>query len=188
MALSDLLLHPVRLRIVQAFLGRGELTTSEVRQHLADVPAATLYRQVTALLEGGILEVVDERRVRGAVERTLVLRTANASLGPDDAAAMTTDEHRRAFVTFVAGLIGDFDRYLAGGSRDLARDRVGYRQYAAHLSDEEMDELVADLREVIAPRLELEPAPGRTRRLISHVLMQGTANAPSAGSPEEPSS
>lgn len=186
MALSDLLLHPVRLRIVQAFLGRGELTTSEVREHLADVPAATLYRQVTALLEGGILEVVDERKVRGAVERTLVLRTASANLGPEEAAAMTGEEHRRAFVTFVAGLIGDFDRYLARGNEDFARDRVGYRQYAAHLSDEEMDELIADLREVILPRLELEPAPGRTRRLISHVLMQGTESAGSPKLPEEP--
>lgn len=186
MALSDLLLHPVRLRIVQTFLGRGELTTSEVREHLADVPAATLYRQVTVLLEAGILEVVDERKVRGAVERTLVLRTAKANLGPDEAAAMTAEEHRRAFVTFVAGLIGDFDRYLARGHQDLARDRVGYRQYAAHLSDEEMDELIADLREVILPRLELEPAPGRTRRLISHVLMQGTEATRSSGSPEEP--
>jgi DNA-binding transcriptional ArsR family regulator len=184
-ALSDLLLHPVRLRIVQAFLGRGELTTSEVREHVADVPAATLYRQVTALLEGGILEVVDERKVRGSVERTLVLRTASANLGPDEAVAMTADEHRRAFVTFVAGLIGDFDRYLAGGNDDLPRDRVGYRQYAAHLSDEEMDELVADLREVILPRLELQPAPGRTRRLISHVFMQGTGSSRSAGLSEE---
>lgn len=186
MALSDLLLHPVRLRIVQVFLGRGELTTSALRKHLTDIPAATLYRQVTALLEAGILEVVDERKVRGAVERTLVLHTANANLGPDEAAAMTAEEHRRAFVTFVTGLIGDFDRYLAHGDHDLARDRVGYRQYAAHLTDEEMDELIADLREVILPRLELEPAPGRTRRLISHVLMQGAESARSAGVPKEP--
>ena len=84
---------------------------------------------------------------------------------------MSPEEHRRAFVTFVAGLIGDFDRYLARGDVDLARDLVGYRQYAAHLSDDEMRELVADLRGVILPRLEHEPAPGRTRRLISHVLM-----------------
>jgi hypothetical protein len=171
MALSDLLLHPVRLRIVQAFLGRGELTTAALREHLADIPTATLYRQITALLEAEILEVVEERKVRGAVERTFVLRTANADLGPEEAAAMSPEEHRRAFVTFVAGLIGDFDRYLARGDVDLARDLVGYRQYAAHLSDDEMRELVADLRGVILPRLEHEPAPGRTRRLISHVLM-----------------
>lgn len=171
MALSDLLLHPVRLRIVQAFLGRGELTTAALRHHLSDVPPATLYRQITALLEADILEVVDERKVRGAVERTFVLRTANANLGPEEAAAMTPEEHRRGFVTFVAGLIGDFDRYLAAGDVDLARDRVGYRQYAAHLTDEEMDVFIDDLRAVIQPRLEHQPSPERTRRLISHILM-----------------
>jgi DNA-binding transcriptional ArsR family regulator len=172
-ALSDALLHPVRLRIVQAFLGRGELTTAALRHYLSDVPTATLYRQITALLEADILEVVEERKVRGAVERTFVLRTANANLGPDDAAAMTPEEHQRGFLTFVAGLIGDFDRYLAQGDVDLARDLVGYRQYAAHLSDEEMREFIHDLRAVILPRLDQQPAPGRTRRLISHVLMPG---------------
>ncbi|MDO8145712.1 helix-turn-helix domain-containing protein [Isoptericola sp. 178] len=171
MTLSSLLLHPVRLRVVQTFLGRGELTTAALGRHLADVPPATLYRHVNALLEAGVLEVVDERKVRGAVERTLVLRTARASLGPDEAATMTTEEHRRAFAVFVAGLIGDLDRYLARGDQDLARDRVGYRQYAAHLTDEEMDEFIADLRAVIEPRLELAPGPGRRRRLVSHVLM-----------------
>ncbi len=170
-ALSDLLLHPVRLRIVQTFLGRGELTTAALSEYLSDVPPATLYRQVTALLEAGILEVLDERKVRGAVERTLVLRAANANLGPEESAAMTSEEHRRGFVTFVAGLIGDFDRYLASGDVDLARDRIGYRQYAAHLTDEEMDELIDDLRAVIQPRLEHESSPERTRRLISHVLV-----------------
>ena len=174
MALSDLLLHPVRLRIVQAFLGRGELTTAALREHLSDVSPATLYRQVTTLLEAGILEVADERKIRGAVERTLVLHAPNASLGPDEAAAMTPEEHRRGFVTFVAGLIGDFDRYLASEDVDLARDRAGYRQYAVHLTDEELDEFIADLRAVIVPRLEQEPSPDRTRRLLSQVLMPGT--------------
>ncbi len=173
MGQSDVLLHPIRLRIVQAFLGRGELTTGELRHLVPDVPPATLYRQVAALLEAQVLDVVDERKVRGAVERTLVLRTENASLDADDVAAMTPEEHRRAFLTFVAGLVGDFDRYLEVGDVDLARDLVGYRQYAMHLTDEEMRDFIDDLRAVIAPRLELEPGPGRRRRLVSQVLMPG---------------
>ena len=42
MASADLLLHPVRLRIVQAFLGDRALTTSALAAELADVPAASL--------------------------------------------------------------------------------------------------------------------------------------------------
>lgn len=173
MASAELLLHPVRLRIVQAFLGRGERTTAELRSELSDVPTATLYRQVSALLDGGVLEVVGERKVRGAVERTFVLRTAAANVSGEEASTMTTDEHRRGFLTFVAGLLGDFDRYLDRGDVDLARDLVGYRQAALHLSDDEMHELLADLRAVLEPRLEHSAAPGRTRRLLTTVVMPG---------------
>ena len=81
MGSAELLLHPVRLRIVQAFLGEGELTTADLRARLTDVSPATLYRQVATLAAGGVLEVAAERRVRGAVERTYRLRPERAAVG-----------------------------------------------------------------------------------------------------------
>lgn len=80
MASVDLLLHPVRLRIIQAFLGDRALTTTELRAELPDVAPATLYRQVARLVGAGVLGVVAERRVRGATERTYVLRASSASV------------------------------------------------------------------------------------------------------------
>jgi DNA-binding HxlR family transcriptional regulator len=89
-----LLLHPVRLRIVQAFLGDRALTTSQLRAELGDVPTASLYRHVARLVTHGVLSVVAERRVRGAVERTYVMRVAAARIGADQVAAMSREEHR----------------------------------------------------------------------------------------------
>jgi helix-turn-helix protein len=171
MASADLLLHPVRLRIVQALLGDRALTTTQLREVLPDVSTATLYRQVGVLLAGDVLEVVAEHRVRGASERTYRLRSETTVVGPEDAATMSQEEHRQAFMTFVATLLADFDRYLAREDVDLARDLVGYRQHALHLSDEELLELIADLGEVLLPRLTLPEGDGRTRRLFTTVLM-----------------
>ena len=106
MATADLLLHPVRLRIVEAFLGDRALTTSALAAELADVPAASLYRHVARLVNAGVLAVVAERRVRGALERTYVLRLSAATVGLDEVDAMSADEHRQAFMAFVAGLLG----------------------------------------------------------------------------------
>jgi hypothetical protein len=177
MATAELLLHPVRLRIVQAFLGGRTLTTADLRTELPDIPSATLYRQVATLADGGALDVVEERKVRGTFERTYRLREAAASVGPEEAAEMTTEEHRQAFLTFVAGLLADYDRYLDRGDVDLARDLVGYRQAAMYLSDEEMAELGRDLQAVLRPRLELPAAEGRKRRLLSTILMPGQAGS-----------
>ncbi len=171
MARADLLLHPVRLRIVQAFLGDRTLTTAELRAELADVPVASLYRHVSLLAEAGVLVVTGERQARGAVERSYRLDLAAASLGSDDVASMSTDDHRRAFRTFVATLLADFDRYLdrTEGAPDLAGDRVGYRQAALWLTDEEFDAMAADLAEVLRARLGNAPDGDRRRRVVSIV-------------------
>lgn len=179
MASADLLLHPVRLRIVQAFLGDRALVTTQLRAELPDVPAGTLYRQVAKLVAGGVLTVVSERRVRGALERTYVLRSSAARIGVNDIARMSKDEHRQAFLAFVAGLIGDFDRYLARDHLDPLRDGASYNLAAMWLDDAELAELARELYIVLQPRIENAPQPGRTRRILATVLLPG-ATAPDA--------
>jgi hypothetical protein len=46
MASADLLLHPVRPRIVQAFPGTRALTTSQLAAELDNVPASSLYHHI----------------------------------------------------------------------------------------------------------------------------------------------
>lgn len=169
-ASSELLLHPVRLRIVQAFLGDRQMTTGQLHELLSDVPPATLYRQVATLAEGGVLEVAEERRIRGAAERVYRLRVEAGVVGPEEAAALTPEQHRQAFTTFVAGLLGDFDRYLARGEVDPGRDLVSYGHAALYLTDDELLEMGRELREVLASRMSLPPE-GRTRRLLTTILM-----------------
>jgi hypothetical protein len=172
-ATADLLLHPVRLRIVQAFLGGRVLTTAELGAALDDVPTASLYRHVGRLADAGVLVVAGERRVRGAAERSYRLDLEAASV--DDLASMDGEDHRRAFATFVAALLADFDRYVAraGERPDLLADGVGFRQAGLWLDDEEHAELVRDLAEVVRARMDFSARPGRRRRLLSTVLVPG---------------
>jgi hypothetical protein len=74
-------------------------------------------------------------------------------------------------MTFIASLLADFDRYLTRDDIDLGRDGVGFRQAAMYLSDEEFRDFLQDLREILAPRFANQPAPGRTRRLLSTIVM-----------------
>jgi hypothetical protein len=180
-ATADLLLHPVRLRIVQAFLGDRALTTSDLAAELADIPPASLYRHVARLVGAGVLAVVAERRVRGALERTYVLRLQAAAIGLDEVEAMTADDHRHAFMAFVAALLGDFDRYLARGDIDLLRDGVSYRMAALWLDDAEYAGLLRDLTRVLQPRLANAPGPGRKRRILGSVLLPGEEPGPGPG-------
>lgn len=171
MSTADLVLHPVRLRIVKAFLPDRALTTSELLAELADVPAGSLYRHVARLTEAGILQVVAERRVRGAVERTYTLRLLASQIGPAEVAEWSAEDHARAFAVFVAGLMADFDHYLDAGTPDVVRDGLSFGTAAMWLSDEEYRHLLRDIAVLLQPRLANVPAAGRRRRLVSSVLM-----------------
>lgn len=171
MASADLLLHPIRFRVVQALLDGGELTTGELGARLADVPVATLYRHVAKLADAGVLTVVSERRIRGAVERRYKLDFPNAVVGADEFRAMTIDEHRQAFTVFVATLLAHFDRYLDGPDIDVLRDRVSFSQVALWLSDEELEEMRKELVESITTRMANRSSPGRTRRMLTTILL-----------------
>ena len=177
---ADLLLHPVRLRIVKAFVGDRALTTSQLRAELEDVPAASLYRHVARLVDAGVLSVVAERRVRGAVERTYVLRVMAAQVGIDEIEKMSPDDHRQMFISLVAGLLGDFDRYLARGKIDPLRDGVSFRTAGLWLTDGEFEDLAIELARALQPRLANPPKPGRKLRLLTTVLLPG-GEAPAGG-------
>ncbi|MBF6273534.1 MULTISPECIES: helix-turn-helix domain-containing protein [Nocardia] len=166
----ELLAHPVRLRIVHAMSGGHTLTTAQLCARLPDVSKATVYRHVDLLTGGGILEVTEERRVRGAVERHYRLRRERAVIDTDAVAAASRDEHRAVFTTAMTTLLAEFNAYLDRENADPATDSVGYRQHALWLDSDELADLIADLRAAIVPRLHNEPADGRTQYLLSPIL------------------
>ncbi|MCM2424757.1 helix-turn-helix domain-containing protein [Streptomyces sp. RKAG337] len=166
----ELLVHPVRLRIVHALSGGQALTTSQLCARLTDVSKATVYRHVALLADGGVLEVDGEQRVRGAVERTYRLHRERAVIGAEAAASVSVDDHRRAFAVAMATLIAEFNAYLDRDHADPAADSVGYRQHALWLSQDELAEMIGGMRAAIVAQLGNEPSPDRTQHLLSPVL------------------
>jgi DNA-binding transcriptional ArsR family regulator len=166
----DLLLHPVRLRIVHAMSGGRTRTTSDLCARLPDVPKTTVYRHVGLLAEAGALEVADEQRVHGAVERHYRLRRDRAVIDADAAASMSLDDHRRGFAAAMAALLAEFSAYLDRDGADPTADSVGYRQGTFWLSTDELTEMIGALRDVLATRNGNKPAPGRRPHLLSMIL------------------
>src|SRR5262245_38803498 len=166
----ELLLHPVRLRIVHAFSGGRTLTTSELLARMPDVSKATMYRHVSLLADGGLLEVDGEQRVGGAVERRYRLRQPRPVIDAETAATASLEDYRRAFAVAMAALLGEFNAYLDRGRADPTADAVGFRQHSLWLSPEERDALIGEMRRAIAPRLTHRPAPGRRQHLLSPIL------------------
>ena len=177
---TTLLLHPVRLRILQAALGR-QVTTSALAAALPDVPTASLYRHVSALIDGGVLEVVAERAVRGARERTLRVVLSAAALGAEDIAGLSPGQHLDGVTAFLGGVLQAASEYLAAPGADPAHDGFGYRQVALWADDEELAALTAALRELLTAAARRGPGEGRRRRVLTTVLLPDPEPPPEPG-------
>ena len=166
----ELLLHPVRMRILHAMSGGVTRTTSEMLARLPDVSKATVYRHVSLLAEAGVLEVVSEQRVHGAVERRYRLYRPRAVIDPDAAASMTLEEHRHGFAAAMAALVAEFNTYLNQGHADPTADKVGYRQIPLWLSQEERAELISQIHTILVSLMDNQPGSDRSLHLLSPIL------------------
>lgn len=177
----ELLLHPVRIRIVHAFAGGGVRTTSDLQARLPDVPHTSLYRHVGLLATAGVLEVVGEQRVRGTVERSYRLNRKRATVDDDAAEGMTIEAHRRAFAAAMAALIAEFGSYLDHGNADARRDLVGYRQIPVWMSPAELDALITQLQALLTRAISHKPTSQRRQYLLSPILFPIAETSSAAG-------
>ncbi|EEG77932.1 helix-turn-helix domain-containing protein [Dethiobacter alkaliphilus] len=167
----NFLLHPIRMRIMQSLLGGKEHTAQEISQKVSDVPQATLYRHLNKLVEAEILEVVKENRVRGTVEKVYALSDQLQSVTAEEIKKASRQDHLNFFFSFLTNLLGDYEKYLQQENIDLEKDGVSYRQASLYLSNEELTELLTEMRKVVAKALDNDPTPERKLRTISTIVL-----------------
>lgn len=167
----DLLVHPVRLRIVAEFCGR-ELTTRQLADGLADVPQATLYRQIRTLLDAGVLEVTAEVTRGGAVERTYRLVDSAGRVSPEEASSLSSAQHGEYFSLFTASLVEAVATLLRSHGVEYAvAAGLTYNRLVVHLNAEEHARFREEFGELVERMLGLPPGPSRARYTLATVVV-----------------
>ncbi len=166
----NLLLHPIRMRIIQWILTQQESTTAEISSALPDIPQATLYRHINKLLEAEAIKVTRENQIRGTLEKVFSLNIEKGQIKPL-ANIETPQEHFEAFFSFLMMLLGDFQEILKESSTGLKEKGVMYRQSNVFLSDEELMELAGKIQEILLEKTTNKPIPGRKLRTITSIIL-----------------
>jgi hypothetical protein len=162
---ADLIIHPVRLRIVGALQLR-QMTTKQLGEALPDVPQATLYRQVNALVEGGILEVAEQRSINGIVESTYTTKKASTHFSREEFAAILPEDHLQYFGVFLGAQMVDAQSYFSSTDYDTTRDGMTYFGANLLLTEEEAQQLRVELLQLME-KFAFEPSPDRRMRNIA---------------------
>jgi len=182
-AKENLLLHPVRLRIILAAAGR-QVTAQQLALELPDIPQATLYRNINTLAAAGILIVVKERRVHNTFEKTYALPDEGLFLTAEDLYKAGPEDYIRLFTQYLGQLLGYYVRYIQQGNVDFVRDNVSFRMAPLYLSEAETQGLGQALNAALLPYLKNEPSPERRRSIFGLMSLPDVVGAPSpAASP-----
>jgi DNA-binding transcriptional ArsR family regulator len=173
-SIMDIVLQPVRMRILQALVVGGAMTTQQIGESMPEVPQATLYRHLNVLLKAGVVQVLEERQVRGTVEKVYGL--------PDTWAGRTNQEMLHApkedlfkyFLSFLMQLLGEYERYISRDVIDLQKDGLGFRQASVYASDEEFAEFGMAYGEALSRMLQNKPSKMRKLRTIATIIIPGS--------------
>jgi DNA-binding transcriptional ArsR family regulator len=158
---NALLLNPIRGRIIQHVAVSETVTAGDLAQLMQDVPRTTLYRHLKLLAEHGILSVVAETRVRGSVERTYALSVERLR------EINSKENTLNNCFGFLMKIYADLARYFADESADPAADKIFLANNTLLLSDEEFDELLADVGNLLRKHLPNQRDGKRRQRILS---------------------
>lgn len=172
---ENLILHPVRMRIIIAASGR-QFTAQQLANELPDIPQASLYRNINALAGGGILKVVQERRTRNTIEKVYALQDSTLRLNPEELARAKPEDHMRIYTQYLGMMLGYFSRYVSQENIDYARDGVGYQLLPLNLTKAEFVEFVQALNSVLMPFIKMEPAADRQRYILGLNFLPDVTN------------
>lgn len=168
---ADLILHPVRMQIVQALAGGQHFTVHDIAKRLPDVPQATLYRHLNKLVQGGVIEIVAQNQVRGAIEKVYAL-AVGGMISPQEFAESSIEEQMGVFIQFMSGIINSFGDYLNQDDIvDFVKDGVTFRQAEVHMNDLEFQEFAHGLADVFKKVMNNEPRADRKKRKITTIII-----------------
>ena len=141
--INEIMLNPVRMRIIQALSTRQTATANELREKISDVPRTTMYRHIKILVDNKIVLVISEEKVRGTFERTIALNI------PEITKQNTVENVAENAFGFLMSNYGKFHRYFNGGYPDPGKDKIFLNNTVLMMNDSEFDQFLDDLRKLL---------------------------------------
>lgn len=111
---AEVLMHPVRMKILQALMHNKEegLSTLEMNSIIKDVPQATLYRHIQILVDESIIKIVKERKVRSVTEKFYALNEGAEILSKEDWTQLTIKQKLNYVSNYQLTLLSQYQNYL----------------------------------------------------------------------------
>lgn len=150
----ELLIHPTRLRIIQYLTIHKSATPGDIIASLGNVSKASIYNHLKLLEKNHILDVVQENRVRGTVEKVYQLKKV----------AQSNDFN--SIMAFLLSLLMDFQQYYEQRNNNPTKDMLFAGRDCLLLTDDEFHQFYNDYTNLCSKYFGLN-SPGAKLRNVS---------------------
>lgn len=158
--INDIILNPVRMRIIQTIAVNNTMTATEIYEKISDVPRTTIYRHIKILLDNDILSVVSEQKIRGSLERTLAINTGEILK------QNTIENAAQNAFSILMKKYTMFQKYFSGENNNTGEDKVFINSMILMTTDEEFDKFLLELRDILM-KYNFDYSKGRKARDIT---------------------
>lgn len=158
--INEIMLNPIRMRIIQELSARQSITATELCEKISDVSRTTMYRNINILLDNNILSVVSEKKIRGSLERTLTLNIGEISKNN------TLENASQNAFGFLMNRYARFHNYFSSENPNPTKNKIFFNNSVLMMDDNEFDQFLLELRGLMI-KYNFEVANGRKARDIS---------------------
>lgn len=129
-------------RIIQRIRVNGEMTISRITTEIPDIPRATIYRKVTALLNAGAIKVKDTNKIRGQTENVY-------AIGNIFVKSKNTNEAFASLTFSIMSILEQYRGYFSTENADAEKDKLFVMNYCLPLNDEDFSEMLGEMLQTV---------------------------------------
>lgn len=162
--------NPIQCKLLIEILDKGRATPKQLAETLGDIAHATLYRHLKKMTADGILQIVEENKIRGTVEK--VYAVVDDLL--EDIKRMVVENNGQAYMMlfnqFIVGLTEEFRAYTAQPEIDLLGDGSGFNTSPIYATRSELESAITEINSILLRLMQNSKNPDRKLHSIAVII------------------
>ena len=170
----EIVKNPVKCKLLLEFLNCDQTPAKHLSETFSDIPPATLYRYLKKMTTDGVLKIVHQTQVRGAMEKTYALAIDLKKEMNDMLDNNSGEAYMQAFIQYMLGFAEQFQTYCKKEKIDISKDKSGFSLVPLYLSDEELDSFMKSYSQITEKYRNNTPTENRKLHSIGLIIAPPT--------------
>ena len=168
--MMECLTNPIRSKLVLEISEKNQATAKQLAEVFPEIPQTSLYRHLKSMVESGLLNIVEERPIRGTVEKVYAMNQDFAETLGKNLAENNGQAYLLLFNQYMMGVLKEFQEYAARPQIDIAGDCSAFSLAPIYATKEELEQALGQIGGILQGLLANKSTPERRLRNVGIIV------------------